>query len=328
MSGCSSPSGRWSSADVLRLLAPAKLNLTLEVLGKRADGFHELRSVVQTISLYDELTVRPAARLAVRCTPAVCAPGSNLALRAARALRAVLNVRGGATIELRKRIPVGAGLGGGSSDAAAVLRLLAHLWGARLPNNTLTQLAAALGSDVPLFLAGAAALVAGRGERVQPLPPLRSGWLVLVVPPWSAVDKTARVYRAVTPAEYTDGERTATAAFALRQGAPLDPATLVNGLRAAAGRVFPDLDELQASLEQRTGVPFQLAGAGPTLFYLAPDLAAARACAQQARALDAAIFLARPLGRRPALRSGAGRAPIALRTSPSRNRRQPAAPSR
>lgn len=291
---------------MLQLLAPAKLNLTLEVLGRRTDGFHEIRSVVQTISLYDTVTAAPAAQLALRCRPDVCTPESNLALRAARALALALGGRGGAVIELQKAIPVGAGLGGGSSDAAAVLRLLSRLWDARLPPAALLELAAQLGSDVPLFLAGAAALVEGRGERVQPLPALRHGWLVLVIPPWTVANKTARVYRAVEPADYSDGARSEAVARALERGTPLDQTALVNGLRAAAGRVFPRLAELQASLERRTGACFQLAGAGPTLFHLADDQADARACWAQARALGVTALLARPLARRPAIRQRAG----------------------
>src|SRR2546430_6874607 len=151
-------------------MAPAKLNLTLEVLGRRADGYHELASVFATVDLRDRVRVAPWRELDVRVAPAVGAPaGDDLASRAVRALAEASARPAVAHVRVRKRIPVGAGLGGGSSDAGAVLRGLARAW--RLDGIELGPVAARVGSDVPFFVSGAAyALVRGRGELVEKLP--------------------------------------------------------------------------------------------------------------------------------------------------------------
>ena len=176
-----------------RLSAPAKVNLTFEALGRRADGYHEVRTVLHAISLADEIAFAPAddLRFAVESpdagarSSAASAPAGddNLVLRAARLLRREAGVKAGATIRLRKRIPVAAGLGGGSSDAATTLRGLRRLWGLDLDADALRELAAQLGSDVPFFVTGGAALAEGRGERLTPLPPAQGGVVVMASPP-------------------------------------------------------------------------------------------------------------------------------------------------
>src|SRR5262249_11610654 len=166
-------------------LAPyAKINLTLDVLGKREIGYHQLASVMQTIALADTLALTPRSDDALEC---VCdladlQTDANLALRAAHLLRSAGYTGSGVTIELSKGIPVQAGLGGGSSDGAAVLVALNQLWQLGLDKGTLEQLAAALGSDVPFFVHGGTALIEGRGEVVHPLPDAEPLWLVLAQP--------------------------------------------------------------------------------------------------------------------------------------------------
>jgi 4-diphosphocytidyl-2-C-methyl-D-erythritol kinase len=159
-------------------LAHAKINLTLDVLGRRPDGYHELRSVMQTVSLADELTVEAAPHLSLEVDRDGSSPPghagvpegrANLVWRAAEELRRRRGYQGGARLRLCKRIPAAAGLGGGSSDAAATLLSLNALWGLRCSRADLVEVAAALGSDVPFFLWGGTALVSVRGERVQPL---------------------------------------------------------------------------------------------------------------------------------------------------------------
>lgn len=167
-------------AGTTRVLAPAKVNLFLEVSGKRPDGYHELETAMVEIGLRDELTFRdaPGAGIALECDdPALPTDGRNLVRRAAEAILREAGDRArdlGVRVELRKRVPREAGLGGGSSDAAATLLGLDALWGLRTPKARLAELAAALGSDVPFFLDGPAALCRGRGELVEPLPPF--GW--------------------------------------------------------------------------------------------------------------------------------------------------------
>ena len=155
------------------IAAPAKLNLFLAVTGRRADGFHDLVSVVATLDFGDTLRVEPAASLELSCDdPAVPADESNLVLVAARAFAAASGWRGGARFVLQKRVPAGAGLGGGSSDAAAALVALNRMAGPSfaLPGARLAEVAASVGSDCPLFLDGGPQVMRGRGERLEALP--------------------------------------------------------------------------------------------------------------------------------------------------------------
>jgi 4-diphosphocytidyl-2-C-methyl-D-erythritol kinase len=197
----------------LTLPAPAKVNLYLELLGRRADGYHELLTVMQTVDLCDEVTValrprapdcpagQPDVRLRLRTPAAGVPPGpGNLAVRAALSLLARAGAAGdvGVDLALAKRIPAGGGLGGGSSDAAAVLVALNRLLGEPVDAPALHALAAGLGSDVPFFLVGGTALCTGRGERVRPLAPPRPFGLTLLLPPFPT--STAAVYAALQQA--------------------------------------------------------------------------------------------------------------------------------
>ena len=172
--------------DTFTLTAPAKLNLTLEILGRRKDGYHNIASVMQTVGLQDTLHFAPRAgdEIVVECdTPDLAEnPARNLVWRAARLVQQARSVAAGATIRLDKAIPLAAGLGGGSSDAAATLRGLSRLWDLALSEAELQNLASLLGSDVAFFLRGGTALAEGRGEGITPLRPLTTGWFVLVTP--------------------------------------------------------------------------------------------------------------------------------------------------
>jgi len=166
-------------------IAPAKLNLGLKILRRRQDGYHEIVSVLQTVDLCDRLAFTPAGtgETVVRCDhPDVPSGPENLVSRAVEVLRRETGVERGVRVDLDKRIPTGAGLGGGSSNAAATLRALDRLWGLRLGPDRLSALAAELGSDVPFFLAGGTAVATGRGERIQPVDWEDEFWYVLVYP--------------------------------------------------------------------------------------------------------------------------------------------------
>jgi 4-diphosphocytidyl-2-C-methyl-D-erythritol kinase len=170
---------------VLAIAAPAKINLHLEVLGRRPDGFHELRTLLQSIDLADRLELEPApvGRLQLEVDPPGVVPvDGNLVLRAAGALWSHVGRRPGARLRLVKRIPAGGGLGGGSADAAAALVALDRLWGTGLGTSALLRLAAGLGSDVPFFLLGGLALGVGRGDEVYPLPDLGPLTVVVATP--------------------------------------------------------------------------------------------------------------------------------------------------
>ena len=180
----------------LVLRTAAKVNLTLEVLGKRADGYHEITTVMQAVDLSDRIILDDADDLELCCGAAdLPTDARNLALQAALALRQAAGVARGARIELDKRIPVAAGLGGGSANAAGVLVGLNRLWGLRWSVERLDEIAATLGSDVPFFLRGGAALGTGRGEKVAALP-ARSLALVLVNPRFPS--STAEMYGRLT----------------------------------------------------------------------------------------------------------------------------------
>jgi 4-diphosphocytidyl-2-C-methyl-D-erythritol kinase len=178
----------------LRLRSFAKVNLGLEVLGAREDGYHELRTLFQTIDLHDDVVLRPRPRgVVVRCDhPLVPTDGTNLAARAAEAVRAWGRVPGGVEIAIRKRVPVGGGLGGGSSNAAAVLMGLDRMWHLGLGPDGLHRLASRLGADVPYFLLGGTALGVSRGDEVYPLRRQVRGHVVVVDP--GVHVSTARVF--------------------------------------------------------------------------------------------------------------------------------------
>src|SRR5579885_1660078 len=199
--------------------AYAKINLTLDVLGRRADGYHELVTVMQEIDLYDTLCLTTAddGKVQLLCSVPELNNTENLVVRAAELVRRQRGLEQGVRIELLKRIPVAAGLGGGSSDAAAVLLALQR----QLPLSPtdLLDLAAALGSDVPFFLTGGLALCEGRGERVQPLDaqlPPSMRWLLLLKPAISI--STAAVFRSLSASDYTDGSHSRAVCTALAEG--------------------------------------------------------------------------------------------------------------
>jgi len=259
----------------LTLTAACKVNLALEVLGKRADGYHELATVMQTVDLADRLVVEDADELALSTTTSeVPADGGNLALRAAAALRDAGKVDRGVRIRLDKRIPVAAGLGGGSSDAAAVLLALNRLWALRWPLARLAEVAVTLGMDVPFFLRGGVALGTGRGED---LAALRGGPLALVLVNPGEPLSTAAVYGRVTPAMYSDGSRARRMAEALRTRRPSRvAASLYNGLEAAASGVRPDLARMRAALLAAGALGAVMSGSGPTVFGIARSFEQAR----------------------------------------------------
>jgi 4-diphosphocytidyl-2-C-methyl-D-erythritol kinase len=257
------------------LNAAAKVNLVLEVLGKRADGYHELVTVMQAVDLSDRITLEDADELELRASaPGVPADGSNLAMRAAVALRESARISRGARITLDKRIPVAAGLGGGSSDAAAVLLGLNRLWRLRWPVERLDEVATGLGMDVPFFLRGGTALATGRGERIERVRGRALG-LVLVNPKFAV--STAEMYGRVTPAMYSDGRRASSLVAGLgRRSAAWVAAGLYNGLEAAATAAYPPVERMRAALLAAGALGARMSGSGPTVFGVARSYEQAR----------------------------------------------------
>ena len=193
---------------MLTASAYAKLNLTLEVLGKRSDGYHEIASIMQTINLHDTLSFQSAQDIKLICNKPELNSSDNLVIRAARLLQETTNCQQGVTIHLHKKIPSSSGLGGGSSDATATLIALNQLWKLNLPLYQLHHLATALGSDAPFFLHGGTALVEGHGDRITPLLPLPPLWIVLLHPVIRVPHKTQKLYAGLNPSHFTSGEHT------------------------------------------------------------------------------------------------------------------------
>jgi 4-diphosphocytidyl-2-C-methyl-D-erythritol kinase len=252
----------------LEVSAAAKVNLTLEVLGRRGDGYHEIATVMQTVDLADKLVLEDADGLELRTqAPGLPTDGGNLALRAAVALRDAARVSGGVRIALDKRIPIAAGLGGGSTDAAAILVGLNRLWRLRWPAGRLEEVAVTLGMDVPFFLRGGAALGTGRGERLRPLETM--GMSMVLVNPGLAVS-TAETYGRVTSTMWTRGEHAQAMLTALKSRRAARIADhLFNSLEAAAGPAGRAVTKVKAALLAAGALGAAMSGSGPTVFGIA-----------------------------------------------------------
>jgi 4-diphosphocytidyl-2-C-methyl-D-erythritol kinase len=255
---------------MIHLRAPAKLNLYLRVLGRRPDGYHEIETLFERVDLADELTFEPQPNgLTLTCTePTLSCGEDNLVLKAARALQETTGVTLGAHIHLIKRIPVAAGLGGGSSDAAAALLGLNHLWELGLGRERLIELAAALGSDVPFFLSRSPfAIGRGRGEWCEPVADAPSLAHVLVVPEERL--STREVYGGFSP--LTDPAPSITMiVHALRNGPDLPGLAkgLWNDLEPEAIRRCPVISRILLLLRELGCLGVCLSGSGPALFGL------------------------------------------------------------
>jgi len=257
---------------MLTVLAPAKLNLTLEVLAKRRDGFHEIRSVIQTINLSDSLSFQTGQDIEFKSDLPNWIPEESLVPRAASLLQQAAGCSKGVSIEVSKRIPLLSGLGGDSSDAAAVLRGLNQLWGLGLSQGELLELAWQLGSDVAFFLHGGTALVEGRGELVTPLPPLPHVWVVLMMPPVPRLPgKTKQLYDSLQATHYTDGQTTRRLVEELKAGGEFTPSLLFNTFENVAFTRFSEISVSREHMLKVGATDVHLAGSGPALFTLVKD---------------------------------------------------------
>jgi 4-diphosphocytidyl-2-C-methyl-D-erythritol kinase len=251
---------------MLTLPCHAKLNLYLRVVGRRPDGFHELETVMQELALADEIRFEADETLSLSVdVPGLPVDESNLVIRAARLLAGEAGVPAAARIALSKRIPLGGGLGGGSSNAAATLRGLDRLWDLHTPPEDLHRLAAGLGSDVAFFLHGGAALCRGRGEIVTPVPAASGLPYVLLLPSFGC--PTAEVYERLSFDLTTRPPDVQHVLSALEQGDVEALASLVyNDLTEPARQVRPELGMLAESAGRIAGAPVHLSGSGSTLF--------------------------------------------------------------
>ena len=292
--------------------AHAKINLDLRVLGMRPDGFHELRTVFQAISLYDTIRCLPReGPFAIECDVAgVPLDTSNLIWRAAdvlwRSLRRSGPVRD-VVIQLDKQIPLQAGLGGGSADAAATLMALAHAWRVPVKPSQLTDVAAYLGADVPFALTGGTALGLGRGDEIYPLTDLPRHWIVLLVPGFGVSSSEAygwydcepELSRAPREAQHVPGPW------------PSRAAQMINDLEAPIARHHPEIDQMKAALRRAGALAAAMSGSGSTVFGLF----------QKRRDALSAVTRLQGSGWRVLLTESLGRGEYARRTRPSVIRR-------
>jgi len=259
----------------LELIAPAKLNLTLEITGRRPDGYHDIVSVMQTIDLADRVRLIESTSLRIEVSgvqrSGVPAEGQhNLAFKAAQSLAKAAGVsQPGVLIELEKNIPAGMGLGGGSSDAAAVLRGLCKFWRLDLDPAVLNDVAASIGSDVPFFLHGGSALVTGRGEQIEPLPDIVPLTLTLFGTSLEVEDKTRRMYSTLKPTDFTDGSRSYALANSIRAGRTIADTAYYNAFDHHIGTIAEPPARAMA-LCRDAGLTVIASGSGPSFFAPTP----------------------------------------------------------
>jgi len=258
------------------LRTSAKVNLALEVLGKRADGYHEIATVLQAVDLFDRIVLEAADTLSLHTDdPDLPADEGNLVMRAARLLQKAAGIESGARIRLQKRIPVAAGLGGGSSDAAATLWGLNRLWKLRWPTARLQELAVELGMDVPFFLGAGRAVARGRGEQLATLPGGGGYALVLVNP--RVPLPTRDVYERVPAGWRAEPTGTERLIEALRtRNVSRVAAALTNNLERVAEPVLPVIGRMKAALLAAGALGAIMSGSGPTVFGMARSLDHAR----------------------------------------------------
>ncbi|MBE3132805.1 MAG: 4-(cytidine 5'-diphospho)-2-C-methyl-D-erythritol kinase [Acidobacteria bacterium] len=285
---------------VVTVRAPAKINLSLRVLGVRPDGYHELRTVFQSVALADTLVFRTwDGPFRLTCDhPDVPRDGRNLVWLAAARLWAELGRPGdpgGVSVSIRKRIPLQAGLGGGSADAAAALAALARLWNARLPAAALQRVAAGLGADVPFMLSGGTALGLGRGDEIHPLPDPPRRWVVVACPPFGV--STAEAYRWFDEPDVPAGaiRRAGDSARLAAASWTDDLSQVANDLESCVVRRHPVIGEAVARLRAAGAAAAAMSGSGSAVFGLFIDAAGARRAVEPLAQPGWTVFVTRTL---------------------------------
>ncbi len=281
--------------DRLILKSPAKINLLLKILGKREDGYHEIVSLMQAIDLQDEIILEKRDRGVTISTdhPDCPADENNLAFRAARLFLEEFNIKEGVNINIRKKIPIAAGLGGGSSDAAATLKGMSRLFAPEVPATKLHHLATGLGSDVPFFLGSGQALAKGRGEKLEPVTIFDDYWLVLVYPGFGVSTRwayeTFKISLTKIKKEFNlnilenrDDFFKALPGFD-------------NDLEEVVKERYPVIGQIEDILTSSGAVKSSMSGSGPTVYSVFEQKPKAEEVARKIRRGDWEVFLTQPI---------------------------------
>lgn len=290
---------------MIKILAPAKINLFLDVGARRPDGYHEIRTVFQTVALYDEIRVVPlpgAGRIRLKASGGAPRGSSNIVWKAAESFLGKYRPDRSCALVLKKNIPIQAGLGGGSSDAAAVLRALSRFW--RPPAGGLRRIARELGADVPFFLEGGCALAAGTGEKIVPIRPAPDFWAVIVKPRMGLSTREAYGWLDRSRGKRAPGGLTRRPGInrilssIKREDPPEKWAPhLYNGFEEVVFPKAPELARLKRALLENGSLGALLSGSGSALFGVAPDRARAEKIRRGMLGRGARVWLARSVGK-------------------------------
>ena len=275
----------------------AKINLALSVLGRRTDGYHDIQTIFQTIDLWDEIEFRPSPRLKLHCEnlPGVRAE-DNLVWKAASLMASTLPGKHGVSITLRKRIPAGAGLGGGSGNAAVTLLALRHFWNVEISDSDLVRLAARLGSDVPFFLNGGTALGIGRGEDIRPLPDIHPEHLVVIFP--AVHVSTAEAYHSLNLGLTSVTEDHRIQRFCCQlQDNTCRLTGIFNDFEASILAAYPPIREAKRFLQELGATATLLSGSGSSVFGFFSDEESAFAVSRSVPRETWRVFPAKTLSR-------------------------------
>ncbi|MCL6473152.1 MAG: 4-(cytidine 5'-diphospho)-2-C-methyl-D-erythritol kinase [Firmicutes bacterium] len=282
---------------MLSIKAYAKINLYLDVISRYPDGYHQIESVMQSISLHDLVEISPSQDLSISCTKEELSNKENLAYRAAEMLRATVSKKAGAHIHIKKNIPVAAGLAGGSADAAATLLGLNILWGLDFSLDQLQGIGARLGADIPFCLAGGTMLAEGRGERLSKLNAMPEAWIVVITPPLHI--STAEIYHMLDERELAPLYLVREFYDALSSGDVSHIGLMLkNLLEEVVLPIHPEIDGIKKLALDSGALGALMSGSGPSVFALCQDEESAKRVASIMRSRDETLFveIARPVG--------------------------------
>lgn len=270
------------AAKRAHITAPAKINLGLEILGRRADGFHEIRSVLAMIDLVDDLTFScpgTSSRINIQGIEAVPVP-DNLITKAIQLFADRTGVEASCDVSVTKRIPAPSGLGSASSNAAATLLAMNVMYDEPLALSDLHEIASRIGSDVPFFLDGPVASVSGRGTDLSPLPPI-DAWMLISIPRLDIPTKTASLYGMLTPTDFTDGSMVHHVVQRIKRRKMITPDLLTNTFVRPLRELVPDLATVADAMVEAGCSHVALSGAGPAHYALFGDMHAAESTASR-----------------------------------------------